>query len=156
MGILGRMVYGALVRREEKLAKISGGIPPWKLSPDKHGHLVTGRHGESLAFWYLRCNGYTMVARNRREGQGLGELDMIGWDGRVLAFIEVKTRTTDEAGPPEAALQPSQRQRIVRAAEQYMRRLRIRPASYRFDVASVSWHPERGFSVRVIKNAFDA
>jgi putative endonuclease len=156
MSVFARLIYAVLVQREKKCARASGGLPPWKLSPGKNSHLGTGRHGETLAYWYLRRNGYTMVARNRRRKAGSGELDMVGWDGPVLAFIEVKTRTSDEAGPPEAALQPGQQERIVRAARDYMRRLKARPASFRFDVASVSWHPGQGFGVRVIKNAFEA
>jgi putative endonuclease len=156
MSLFARLVYGNLVRREKKRAKASGGVPPWKISAGKSAHLDTGRHGETLVYWYLRGNGYTIVARNRRGSLGSGELDMIGWDGPVLAFIEVKTRTSDEAGPPEAALQSGQRGRIVRAAQRYIGRLKIQPASFRFDVASVSWHPTCGFSVRVIKNAFEA
>jgi putative endonuclease len=154
MKIFSRAVYTILARNERKRARALKGRPPWKLSGGNNDHLETGRHGETLVYWYLRQNGYTMVARNRQGSGGAGELDLVGWDGPVLAFIEVKTRTTEEAGPPEASLQASQQERIVRAAQRYIKRLKIAPASFRFDIASVSWHPERGYGVRVIKNAF--
>lgn len=154
MSILAHAVYTILIRKEKKRAKVLKGLPPTTLGKD--GHLETGRHGETLVYWYLRRNGYTIVARNRRGSGGAGELDMVGWDGPVLAFIEVKTRTSEEAGPPEASLQTSQQERIARAAHRYIQRLKVAPASFRFDVASVSWHPEQGFGVRVIKDAFDA
>ncbi len=156
MSILARAVYTLLIRKEKQRAKALKGLPPTTLSRGRHGHLETGRHGETLVYWYLRRKGYTIVARNRRGSGGAGELDMVGWDGPVLAFIEVKTRTSEEAGPPEASLQTGQQQRIARAAQRYIQRLRVAPASFRFDVASVSWHPEQGFGVRVIKDAFDA
>ena len=95
-----------------------------------------------------------MVARNRRPHARSGELDMVGWDGPVLAFIEVKTRTGNEAGPPETAVGSAQQRRIVKSAQEYMRRLKQRPAAYRFDIASVLWDPQRGYRVRVIKDAF--
>lgn len=155
MSVLARLVYGALARKERRSARASGGQPPATLSPGRGQHLGTGRHGETLVYWYLRRNGYTMVARNRPGGRYSGELDLVGWDGPVLAFVEVKTRTSEEAGPPELALQPAQQERIVRAARNYMRRLKSQPLSFRFDVASVSWHPVRGFSVRLTKNAFE-
>jgi putative endonuclease len=79
---------------------------------------------------------------------------MVGWDGPVLAFIEVKTRTGGEAGPPEAAVGHSQQRRIVKSAQEYMRKLRHRPEAYRFDVASVLWDSAAGYRVRVIKGAF--
>lgn len=81
-------------------------------------------------------------------------MDMVGWDGPVLAFVEVKTRTGEAAGPPEMAISLEQQKRIVNSAWEYMRRLKREPAGYRFDVASVLWDPERGFQVRVIKDAF--
>jgi len=95
-----------------------------------------------------------MVARNRRPRQRSGELDLVGWDGPVLAFIEVKTRTGDEAGPPESAVSLRQQKRIVKSAQEYMKRLKPRPAGYRFDIASVLWNPAAGYQVRVVKDAF--
>src|SRR5208337_5388228 len=77
-----------------------------------------GMRGENLAYWYLRQAGYTMVARNRRARSGAGELDLVGWDGPVLSFVEVKTRTTSDAGPPEAAVSKTKQKRIARAAHE--------------------------------------
>ncbi|HKT12623.1 MAG TPA: YraN family protein [Terriglobia bacterium] len=113
-----------------------------------------GARGETLAYWYLRHAGYAIVARNRRAHGRRGELDMVGWDGPVLAFVEVKTRTGDAAGPPEMAISSEQQKRIVNSAWDYMRRLKQKPEGYRFDVASVLWNPAKGFQVRVIKDAF--
>jgi putative endonuclease len=97
-----------------------------------------------------------MVARNRTARSGAGELDLVGWDGPVLSFVEVKTRTTADAGPPEAAVSKAKQKRIARAANEYLRRLRRKPMSYRFDIASVAWNSEAGLQVRLIKDAFKA
>ena len=115
-------------------------------------HLATGRRGETLAYWYLRRAGYTIVARNRRLHGG--ELDLIGWDGPVLAFVEVKTRTSSVAGPPELAVNRGKRKRIIKAANQYMRRIERKGLTYRFDITSVAWDPHEGLQVRLIKDAF--
>lgn len=114
-----------------------------------------GSRGETLAYWHLRREGYAVVARNRRPHRRSGELDLVGWDGPVLAFIEVKTRTGKDAGPPEMALGFDQQRRIVQSARIYMRRLKRQPAAYRFDVASVSWDAAMGYRVRVVKDAFN-
>jgi putative endonuclease len=74
----------------------------------------------------------------------------------VLSFVEVKTRMTDDAGPPETAVSRAKQKRIARAANEYLRRLRRRPVSYRFDIASVAWNSEAGLQVRLIKDAFKA
>src|ERR1700722_17821956 len=65
---------------------------------------LAGRRGEEAAYWHLRRQGVVMVARNYRP-QGLhGEVDLIGWDGEVLVFIEVKTRSAAEVQTPDAAV----------------------------------------------------
>ena len=81
-------------------------------------------------------------------------MDLIGWDGPVLAFIEVKARHSSEVAPPEDTVTHRQRKRIVKAAEAYLRKLPTRPESYRFDVINVFWHPEAGCQVRLVKDAF--
>jgi len=106
-----------------------------------------------LAYWYLRQAGHTLVARNRRPAARAGELDLVGWDGPVLAFIEVKTRTSDQAGPPEAAVTVEQRRRIAQSARTHVRRTGGN-VTYRFDIASVHWEPGTGYRVRLVKDAF--
>ncbi|HTP43946.1 MAG TPA: YraN family protein, partial [Candidatus Acidoferrum sp.] len=54
---------------------------------------TTGVRGETFAYWYLRRQGYTLVARNYTVPGIKGEIDLIGYDGRALAFVEVKTRS---------------------------------------------------------------
>src|SRR5205085_11430044 len=63
-----------------------------------------GRRGEEDAYFYLRRQGYAMVARNYRSPRHHGEIDLIGWDKDVLCFIEVKTRTAHDMKPAEAAV----------------------------------------------------
>ncbi len=149
MSWFARLIYRALVWKERQRAR----RPPRPTHREAE-HLKTGERGETLAYWFLRRAGYTLVARNRRARSGGGELDLIGWDGPVLAFVEVKTRTSSEAGPPEAAVSHSKQKRIVRAAKEYLRRLGKKPVTYRFDIISVLWDAEAGYQVRLIKDAF--
>jgi Holliday junction resolvase-like predicted endonuclease len=67
-------------------------------------HRQVGRRGEEDAYFYLRKLGYVMVARNYRSAGRRGEIDLIGWDGGILCFIEVKTRTSYDVKPAEAAV----------------------------------------------------
>jgi len=170
---LARAVYRFLVWRERRLARRGGRLRQsgrsatarGLLEPKGAAHLETGRRGELLAYWYLRQAGYTVVARNRRPGmprehqpgRAPGELDLVAWDGPVLAFVEVKTRSALDGQPNARLVQAAQRRRIVRSAVGYMRRLR-RPGkiSYRFDVVVVGWNPSTGYSVRLVKDAFKA
>jgi putative endonuclease len=145
MSWFARLMYRTLVWKERQRALRSG---------HERQHLETGERGETLAYWYLRQAGYTLVARNRRARRGAGELDLVGWDGSILAFVEVKTRTSLEAGPPEAAVLRAKQRRIIKAAREYLRRLRQGPVNYRFDIVSVFWEPRTGYQVRLIKDAF--
>jgi len=151
MSILAQLMYQVLVWKERQRARLADHTPP---AGSEAEHLKTGRRGETLAYWYLRQAGYTIVARNRAARSGAGELDLVGWDGPVLSFVEVKTRTTADAGPPEAAVSKAKQKRIARAANEYLRHLRRKPVSYRFDIASVAWDPAAGLQVRLIKDAF--
>src|SRR5580698_2908813 len=84
----------------------------------------TGVRGETYAYWYLRRHGYVLVARNFTSPGMKGEIDMVGYDGSVLAFVEVKTRTRmdpSEKGAtlqatPESAVNIEKRRNISRVA----------------------------------------
>lgn len=49
-----------------------------------------GRRGELLAAWYLRAQGWMILARRQRTRRG--EVDLIARRGRTVAFVEVKWR----------------------------------------------------------------
>jgi len=99
-------------------------------------HFRIGQRGEEAAYFYLRRLGYVMIARNFRSPRCKGEIDLIGWDGDVLCFVEVKTRTTLDVKPGEAAVDQHKRRMIATVAREFLRRF---PPScqWRFDVVSV-------------------
>jgi putative endonuclease len=99
-------------------------------------HHLTGRRGEEAAYFHLRKLGYTMVARNFRSPRCRGEIDLIGWEKDILCFIEVKTRSTRDVKPGEAAVDRHKRQEVAAVVREYLRRF---PPScqWRFDVVSV-------------------
>ena len=96
-----------------------------------------GRIGEDLAHRFLRARGCTVVARNYRTLSGSGEIDLVAWDGRKLAFIEVKTRGSREFGSPESAVDAEKRERVQQAARDYARRAEIPWRDTRFDIVSI-------------------
>lgn len=103
---------------------------------DVPAHQRTGRLGEEAAYFHLRKLGYTMVARNFRTPRCRGEIDLIGWESDILCFVEVKTRTTRDVKPGEAAVDRHKRREVAAVAREYLRRF---PPScqWRFDVVSV-------------------
>jgi len=100
----------------------------------QHDH---GRLGEDLAYRFLRRRGCTVVARNYLTRSGSGEIDIVAWHGSILVFVEVKTRQTEEYGPPDRAVDAEKRRRLQLAARDYLRRAGAPPEQTRFDVVSV-------------------
>jgi putative endonuclease len=72
-------------------------------------HLATGISGEEAALFYLRRSGYTVVARRWSSGDRPGDVDLIAWQGPMLCFVEVKTRTARDAAPAEIAIDAHKR-----------------------------------------------
>ena len=68
----------------------------------RHPAGTLGARGEAAAAKYLRRQGYTIVARQARDG--FGELDLVAVDRGVVVFVEVKTRQVDRTGHPAEAV----------------------------------------------------
>jgi|HubBroStandDraft_5_1064220.scaffolds.fasta_scaffold255901_2 putative endonuclease len=118
-------------------------------------HLRTGERGEEAAFFFLRRNGFTVVAQRWNEGPLAGDLDLIAWQGDVLCFIEVKTRTSTEVATASSAVDRNKRKILRRLARQYMRQLpgTERPET-RFDIVTVYELPGKAREIRLIPGAF--
>jgi putative endonuclease len=111
-------------------------------APKTAAHHRTGRRGEEAAYFHLRKLGYTMVARNFRSPRCRGEIDLIGWERDTLCFVEVKTRTTRDVKPGEAAVDQHKRRLLAAVVREYLRRF---PPScqWRFDVVSVYYQESK-------------
>jgi putative endonuclease len=117
-------------------------------------HQRTGRRGEEDAYFYLRRRGYTIIARNYRSPHHRGELDLVGWERDVLCFIEVKTRTTRDVKPAEAAVDRDKQRELSLVARDFLRQTPTL-CPWRFDVLAVYY--ERGYrrpSFELFQNAF--
>lgn len=148
-----------------------------------------GQQGENEAVRFLEARGFRVIARNWRPGQKnaqqnspqpsssnfeyskntkraaaadgamRGEIDIIAWHGRVLCFIEVKTRNLgsgifSQAAPQEAVTFSKQKQ-ISRLANAYVSFFKLHDVPCRFDVVEV-WHePNRETRVQLHEGAFD-
>src|SRR5437773_2455804 len=98
---------------------------------------ATGRRAEDLAHRFLRRRGMVIVARNYRPPSGAGEIDLIGWDGDWLAFVEVKSRASGDFGEPERAVDDEKRRFLERSARDYARRAGVDCERGRFDIVIV-------------------
>jgi len=121
-------------------------------------HLALGAEGEARAARHLARRGYRIVARNVRAG-GV-EIDLVVRRGRLVVFVEVKTRRSRRLGPPELAVDPRKQARLVRGAAAWLAEHGRGVARARFDVIACEVGPgENGgdvWRVRHIAGAFEA
>ena len=126
---------------------------PWNRRNGLAGHLRTGHRGEEDAYFWLRRHGYTMVARNWRSPRQKGEIDLIGWEGEVLCFIEVKSRKRRDLVTAEAAIDLHKQRRVRAVSRDYLRRLDSTPG-FRFDVVTVYYQAGFPPDITLLRNAF--
>jgi len=140
-----------------------------KVEPE---HLRRGKLGERAAKKYLQRQGMKFLTANFRSERG--EIDLIfraadriprksfqirnlkfrrnGTD--CLVFIEVKTRSSEEWARPAAAVDKERRQRLTRAALDYLRLLKYPPVKIRFDIVEVILHDSAVREMRHLPNTF--
>jgi putative endonuclease len=153
MPLLSRAIFGVV-----KLASRHGLAAAKADETQKEQARRRGINGETYAYWYLRRHGYVFVARNYRVPGDKAEIDMVGYDGPVLAFVEVKTRsgTDKHPGQPEEAVTPEKRFHVERMAKRFLAERRTPGVSWRFDVVAIESRSGLPPDVRLYKNAFSA
>ncbi len=116
---------------------------------------TTGVRGETYAYWYLRRQGYIVVAKNYRAPGVKGEIDLVGYDGEVLAFVEVKTRRIErpEDPLPEDNVTFGKEYALARMARQFLREWRLGEVAWRFDLLAIEDRPGQRPVVRLHKDA---
>ena len=115
-------------------------------------HLRRGELGERVAKRYLRRRGYKFLTANFRCDRG--EIDLIFRDDDCLAFIEVKTRSSEDWTRPAAAVNAERRRRLSRAALDYLRLLKNPAVKIRFDIVEVLLAEGKVREVRHLPNTF--
>ena len=112
----------------------------------------TGQRGETATADYLRRAGYSIQARNWRQGRD--ELDLVALRDGVLHIVEVKTRRAGSLTPPEAAATRRKFRALTRAAGCYLRATDWR-GEVQFDVAAVELAADGEARVELIENALE-
>jgi putative endonuclease len=97
------------------------------------------------------------VARNYIPRGAKGEIDLVGYDGETLAFVEVRTRTAcaDQPALPELSVIAEKQHFVGRTARRFSSERHIRECPVRFDVVAIDEERGRGPSIRLYKSAFN-
>ena len=115
------------------------------------GRRETGNYGEALVAEYLRKKRYTLVGSQYRCRQG--EIDLIARKGKVLCFVEVKTRSNLSMGLPREYVTPAKQARIRAAAALYLSEKGL-DCPVRFDVAEVYLEEGKAPRIEYLESAF--
>lgn len=152
MAIFSRLIFATVKWRARR--GLSGG----EESPGdaKEAARVRGVRGETFAYWYLRRAGYVFVARNYVPRGAKGEIDLVGYDGETLAFVEVRTRTAreDQAALPELSVTAEKQHVVGRTARRFLLERHVKECPVRFDVVAIEEVSGQAPLVRLHKNAF--
>ncbi|MDE7439804.1 MAG: YraN family protein [Clostridia bacterium] len=105
-----------------------------------------GAQGEKQACRYLEKSGYKILESNYKNP--FGEVDIIAQKGDTVAFIEVKTRLSENYGAPSEAVNRKRRNKYIQAAKYYFYGKEI-DVTVRFDIIEIF----RG-EINHIENAF--
>ncbi len=84
----------------------------------------------------------------------MGEMDIIAREKDTLVFIEVKTRTSREFGPPQLAVNAWKQRQLSKVALNYLKEKRLEEVKARFDVVAILLAGEEE-EIELIKDAFD-
>ncbi len=117
------------------------------------GRAWLGDYGERVAADWLRSRGCKVLARNFK-GPRRGEVDLIARDGKLLLFVEVKTRRQDARIRPLEAVDKTKQALIERGANAWLKRLGTRDLPWRFDVIEVYVEDGRKPRVNHVRDAF--
>lgn len=123
--------------------------------PRRHHRLSRdrGRAAEDLAAGWLECNGFEVLARN--HATRYGEVDLVCREGTTLCFIEVRSRRSGSAVSPAESVTCAKMRRVVAAATDWALRHGGLEQSIRFDLLSVTTHPDSP-AFELLRGAFDA
>lgn len=103
-------------------------------------HNEVGRWGEQVACDHLVSQGYAIMERNCKIHRI--EIDVVACKNDTICFVEVKTRSSDEADPVYA-IDDRKMKRICRAANHYLNSHDL-PLQPQIDIITVIGSPTTG------------
>ncbi len=100
-----------------------------------------GIRGEAIAERWLRSKGWSIIDRRFRSGHR--DLDIVACreeaeePGRLVAFVEVRTRLSTDYGTPAESVGWKKQRELARSARAWLASNRRSGDRYRFDVVGV-------------------
>jgi putative endonuclease len=95
------------------------------------------------------------IGRNRRGAVVNGEIDLIAYEGAVLCFVEVKTRTSEDFASPLSAVDLRKQRQIIRTAKKYLKIFHLAAARIRYDVVTAVLGKNKRPKIEIVKDYFN-
>ena len=93
---------------------------------------------QAAAVWLRQNRGFSLVAKNWRNPRDRREeIDLICLDADVLVFVEVKARSLKALVPGFYTVDRRKKSVLRRAIRAYLRGLKSRPHTFRFDIVEI-------------------
>ncbi len=113
-------------------------------------HNQWGQQGEQLAVDLLRTKGYSIRHCNWHAGRK--EIDIVAEKEGTLVIVEVKTRSNDDYGLPEEAVDSWKIKRLIASADAYIKKYEI-DEPVRFDIISITGN-QSDYHIEHLEDAF--
>lgn len=114
----------------------------------------TAKLGEDKACEYLKKIGFKIIERNFRKGYG--EIDIVAIEetknGKVLVFVEVKTRTSNVYGSPLESIAYWKLKSLIKTAQYYKMTHRNLPEGLRIDAIAVTLNGNKVLNIELTRN----
>lgn len=94
-----------------------------------------GDLGEAIASDYLQVKGYQFLEKHFTTP--FGELDLVMKEFNTIVFVEVKTRTSDTFGLPEASVTNEKIEKLQKSGLLWLQANPDAPDDWRLDVVAV-------------------
>jgi len=94
-----------------------------------------GNLGEAIASDFLQAKGYKYL--DQHFTTPFGELDLVMKELDTIVFVEVKTRTSETFGLPEASVTPEKIQKLQKTGLLWLQANPDAPDDWRLDVVAV-------------------
>jgi putative endonuclease len=124
---------------------------PFRRSDGDARHAL-GSRGERAAARFLRRRHHRIIARN--YDCPAGEIDLITTQSETIVFVEVKTRSDEHGKDAGQTVAAGQRERIVRAAQYFLRKAHAESRPSRFDVVTVYFPSDGKPEIEHFEDAF--
>lgn len=112
-----------------------------------------GSEWESHVIDYLNARGYELWERNFKGSKG--EIDLIVNKGSLIAFVEVKSRSSEKFGQPYESIGKKKRQALIATADEYLyKRDLLNDWDIRYDIASIIAPKNKPIKLEYIEDAF--